>query len=333
MANTKKNNESILEQYVGEMEGGLQSEVIPEEIKEPVKPSASIKDNIIRGERYDEMPKSWEGGITYKDNIGYANIPIESLPTGGLFYPNDTRILIRAARGAEIKHWSTMNDRDLEEISNTDDILNYVVERCITVRNENVPQMNWKDLKDVDRLYLLMAVSEFTFLEDDNHLIVPLSEGKEMKLTKDMIDFIQIPQELMKFYSPDEKCFVLNLPSRTIKMHIPSLGTSNWIKNYVRGKNLAREGYDEDFILFAPMLIGDFRKLSQRAYEEMVSDSAGWTVTEWSVIAKVRDLLASASEPKIKYKDESGQEVTIPLTFRGGLKALFTIQDPLSILG
>ena len=115
-------------------------------------------------------------------------------------------------------------------------------------------------------------------------------------------------------------------------MHIPSLGVTQWLKNYAQAKQQIREGYDTDFILYAPMLISDFRKLSQRAYEAMVADAAAWTTKEWSLVSYVRDSLAAASEAKIKYQDENGQEVTIPLTFRGGLKALFTISDPLSIL-
>ena len=115
-------------------------------------------------------------------------------------------------------------------------------------------------------------------------------------------------------------------------MHIPSLGVTLWLKNYAQAKQQAREGFDTDFILYAPMLISDFRRLSQRAYEEMVAEAQGWNVQEWSLVSHVRDSLSAASEAKIKYTNENGQEVTIPLTFRGGLKALFTISDPLSIL-
>jgi hypothetical protein len=148
-----------------------------------------------------------------------------------------------------------------------------------------------------------------------------------------MIDFITIPEEIMRHYSPEERCFVFELQTgNTIRMHIPSLGATAWLKNYAQAKNMARQGFDTDFILYAPMLIADFRSLSQRAYEELVASSQLWSAKEWSLVGYVRDTLAAAAEPKLKYEDENGQEVTIPLTFRGGIKALFTIQNPLSIL-
>ena len=260
-------------------------------------------------------------------------IDVASLPTQGMFYPEGTEIRIRAARGEEIKHWSTMNDQDLNQLSQVDDILNYIIERCVSVKLPGIMGGNWKDLKDVDRFYLLLAVREFTFLDGDNELMVPISEGKDIPVTKEMIDFIQIPDDIMKHYSPEERCFVFKLKTgRTIRMHIPSLGVTQWLKNYAQAKQQAREGFDTDFILYAPMLISDFRRLSQRAYEEMVAEAQGWNVQEWSLVSHVRDSLSAASEAKIKYTNENGQEVTIPLTFRGGLKALFTISDPLSIL-
>lgn len=272
-------------------------------------------------------------GLKYNDNLGYLNIPVDTLPTMGLYYPQGTRIFIRAARGEEIKHWSTMNDQDTAQLSQVDDILNYIIERCVSVKVPGDIPGSWRDLKDIDRFYLLLAIREFTFLDGDNELMVPVSEGKNIPVTKEMIDFITIPEEIMKHYSPEERCFVFKLKTgREIRMHIPSLGATAWLKNYAQAKNMAREGFDTDFILYAPMLIADFRGLSQRAYEEMVADSQMWTVQEWSLIGHVRDTLAAAAEPKIKYQDENGQEVTIPLTFRGGIKALFTIQDPLSIL-
>lgn len=279
-----------------------------------------------------KMHGAQDNGLKYSDNLGYMRIDVKTLPTCGLFYPDDTIIRIRAARGSEIKHWSTMNDQDINQISQVDDILNYIIEKCVNVDMPSKPGASWKDLKDIDRFYLLLAVREFTFLDGDNELMVPISENKSIPVTKEMIDFIKIPDEIMRHYSEEEKCFVFHMQRRDIRMYIPSLGASQWLKNYAQNKVNAREGFDSDFLIFAPMLINDFRLLSQRAYEAMVEETSMWSVQEWSLISYVRDTLAAASEPKLTYVDDDGKEVTIPLTFRGGIKALFTIQDPLSIL-
>ena len=326
----RNKEQDALGAYVAEQEG-------TQEIPQASTPRTSMTTaESARAQRLhgrDDLPTEEETGLKYRDNLGYLKIDVASLPTQGMFYPEGTEIRIRAARGEEIKHWSTMNDQDLNQLSQVDDILNYIIERCVSVKLPGIMGGNWKDLKDVDRFYLLLAVREFTFLDGDNELMVPISEGKDIPVTKEMIDFIQIPDDIMKHYSPEERCFVFKLKTgRTIRMHIPSLGVTQWLKNYAQAKQQVREGFDTDFILYAPMLISDFRRLSQRAYEEMVAEAQGWNVQEWSLVSHVRDSLAAASEAKIKYTNDNGQEVTIPLTFRGGLKALFTISDPLSIL-
>jgi hypothetical protein len=159
--------------------------------------------------------------------------------------------------------------------------------------------------------------------------MVPVSEGVDIPVTKDMIDFVDIPEKIMKFYNPDRRCFVFNIDGKEICMYIPSIGVNNWIKAYATQKMASREGYDEDFIMYAPMLIEDYRKLTIQEYEEMVGNARHWGHKEWSVISYVTTELASASVPKVKYKDSDGKEVEIPLSFRGGLKAIFLLPDPL----
>lgn len=335
MPNKKNNEEEILSAYVSEQENtemySEQSPIREEATVEITPVEETPKKQVEQPRLLHPMPMQQHGQHEHNgDNLGYRKIPIDSLPTQGLFYPDGFEVSIRAARGEEIKHWSTMNDQDLQQLSRTDDIMSYMIEKCCAVKCPGRAGNCWKDLKNVDRFYILLAIREFTFLDDTNNLMVPLGEGKEMPVTKEMIDFVQIPEELMRFYSSEEKCFVLNVNGLTIKIHIPSIGVNNFIKDYAQRKSQAREMFDQDFITYAPMLVKDYRLLNDRNYEELVASSRGWGVKEWSVVSYVTDILGKASEPIIKYEEENGNTVSVPLTFRGGIKALFSIYDPLS---
>ena len=328
-------NEEVLSAYVN-AEETINVEIPKtqeETIKEAQREMAS-KMNPAPTRVDKQANKNSDDPLEYKNNLGYTTIPIDTLPTQGLFYPEGTRITIRAAKGAEIKHWSTMNATDVNAISQTDDILNYIIERCVKVSMPGIPGSSWKDIKEVDRFYLLLAIREYTFIDDkENQLMVPISETEEMPVRKDMVDFIKIPEELMKWYSSEERCFICTLKTgKTLKFFIPTVGISQWLKNYARAKAQAGEPYDEDFILYAGMLINDYRYLSQRAYEAMVAEAQTWSAKEWSLVAYIRDQLNAAAVPSIKYTKEDGTEVEQPFTFRGGLKAIFCVHDPLSIL-
>ena len=161
----RNKEQDALGAYVAEQEG------TQEILQTPAPQTHMTTAESARAQRLhgrDDLPTEEETGLKYRDNLGYLKIDVASLPTQGMFYPEGTEIRIRAARGEEIKHWSTMNDQDLNQLSQVDDILNYIIERCVSVKLPGIMGGNWKDLKDVDRFYLLLAVREFTFLDGDN---------------------------------------------------------------------------------------------------------------------------------------------------------------------
>ena len=277
-------------------------------------------------------PKPWETKqdiIDKRKEIGWDNLKIEELPTQGLFYPAGTKIAIRAATGQEIRHWSTINEDDL---SGLDDMLNYIIERCATITFPNQPS-TWKDIKEVDRFYILLAIRERTFKNGENKLQVKVSETETMEVTKEMIDYIDFNNKLMEYYDPDERLIILKFKNgKNLKITLPSVGVVNWIKHYVQRKTQQQEPFDQDFINFAPFIILDWRMLNDDSYEKIVIDSQGWSTVEVSMLTKVRDIFTEAINPVVKYKDEQGGERQLPLNFLGGIKSLFLISDPFSEL-
>jgi hypothetical protein len=263
--------------------------------------------------------------VSLGNQIGWIRLPIKDLPSMGLFYPEGTEIAIRAATAGEIRHWSTIQEEDLNELDN---ILNYVLERCATFK---VPEKHssWKDLKEVDRFYILLAIREFTFIKGENNLQVKISETKKMDVTKEMIDYMNFDEKLMKYYDDVKRCFVLKFKSgKSIEVTIPSIGVTGFLKNYVQRKRQGQQSFDMDFIPISPFVIKEWRGLNDNTYEQFVIDSNGWTIEEISVLTHLKDLFVNTFNPVIKYVDEGGAERTAPLSFLGGIKSIFLISDP-----
>lgn len=280
-----------------------------------------------------QVEKPWQRSKEKQDlsnKIGWSKIPIKDLPSQGLFYPDGTEVSIRAATGAEIRHWSTLQEDNLSAL---DDMLNYIVERCSTIKFPNGKMSSWKDLKEVDRFYVLLAVREKTFVNGENQLQVKVSEQDYLTVTKDMIDYINFDERLMKYYDPDKRLIVLPFKNgKTTEITIPSVGVTNWIKHYVQNKQQRQEPFDEDFLNFAPFVVQDWRMLNDNSYEQMVIDSQGWSNAEISLLIRIRDIFAETINPVVKYYDENGGERQLPLNFRGGIKSIFLISDPFSEL-
>jgi hypothetical protein len=263
------------------------------------------------------------------NRIGWQPIKSSELPTKGIFYPADTQFAIRSASVAEIKHWSTLNDMDISAI---DDMLNYVIERCVTIKTGN-PFSSWKDIKEVDRFYLLLAIRELSFIKGENQLQVKLSETKKINVTKEMIDYINIEGKLMDYYDETLRCFVLKFKSgRELKIDIPSVGITSFLKNYILRKKQAQESFDEDFINYAPFVIREWRGLNDTTYRQYVMDSEAWDKAQISMLYQIRQMLMDTVDPMIKYLDEGGMERTAPLNFQGGIKSVLLVSDPFAEL-
>jgi len=113
-----------------------------------------------------------------------------------------------------------------------------------------------------------------------------------------------------------------------MEVTIPSVGVTNFLKNYINRKQERQEMFDMDFISFAPFIIKNWRGLNDNTYEQMVMESNSWSISEVSVLTHLKDLFIETVNPVVKYTDEGGMERVAPLNFLGGIKSLFLISDP-----
>ena len=267
------------------------------------------------------------------NQIGWIPQKIADLPTRGLFYPANVVIAIRSANGGEIRHWSTLveDPNDPRYLSNLDDMLNYIIERCVTIKSNdaNGGYLSWKDIKEVDRFYLLLAIHELTFPNGENKLQVKISDTKKIDVIKDMVNYISLDPNLMQYYDETERCFVLKLKGgRILKLDIPSVGVTQWLKHYVMRKQQMQEFIEEDYLAYAPFIIRSWKGLNEDSYNKYVEESNTWDVKIVSLLSYVKQNFADAIDPVIKFLDEGGIEQTAPLNFQGGIKSIFIIPDP-----
>jgi hypothetical protein len=271
-----------------------------------------------------------EDQVALGNQIGWDKLNVKELPTQGLFYPEGTEIAIRSATTGEIRHWSTLNEDDLSAL---DDMLNYIVERCCTIKFPGNGLSSWKDIKEVDRFYILLAIRERTFVKGENVLQVKISETKKVDVSKEMVDYITFDDRLMGYYDTEKRCISLKFKTgKTLNVHLPSVGITNWLKNYINRKQRQQESFDQDFLNFAPFVIPDWRGLNDTSYERFVYESQNWSNAEISMLTEIRKIFADTINPVIKYRDEQGGERTIPLNFQGGIKSILLISDPFSEL-
>lgn len=263
-------------------------------------------------------------------DIGWVRVKPETLPSQGIYYPQNSEITIRAASAAEIRHWSTIDE---EDILSMDDALNKIIEKCCKLRLGGQIS-SYKDLKEIDRFFLVFAIRELTFKKGENALNVTFNcnncgNSDQRTIVKEMLSYYTPVPELAARFNDEERCFHLKLTNgEEIKLFLPTLGTMNYIKNYVKDKVQNRQDYDKAFLKWAPFLFQDWRVLNDSAYNKKLQDSYSWGTDKISVLDWFVKQMQNTVKPEMKNDcSVCSEEAAMPINFPGGIKGLFLVSD------
>lgn len=266
-------------------------------------------------------------------DLMWKNMPIENLPTAGLFYPKGIQITFRSAEVAEIRHWSTIDKNDMIDM---DSQMNFIMEKCVRVKSADGAWMSWEDIIEIDRFYILFCIHEITFPNGENKLMIkfrcpPNCKGdgsfrESVQLRSGMLNLLVIPEELMQYYNPEERCFtkVSQKLNETIRFYLPSVGVSKKIKNIIREAQQEGGFIDMAFVKVAPYLIKEWRTLDEKKLDALRMDTFKWGKNKTLFINGIADMIEKAVNLSVKKEcPQCHIDLEAPIFFRGG----FTIKD------
>ena len=285
----------------------------------------TIKVSLGKASHFDDVESP-----NVVNDLGWIRIKPETLPSQGIFYPAGSEITIRSASAAEIRHWSTIDEDD---ILSMDSALNRIMERCCKIRLGS-GMGSYKDIKELDRFFIIFAIRELTFKKGENQLNISFtcetcSQVDEKSIVKEMLSYYTPDPKLQSRFDEDQRCFHLKLTNgEELRLYLPSLGVMNYIKTYVSDKIQKKQAYDKAFLKWAPFLFNNWRNLDDAFYTKAIQDSQSWGTDKISVI----DWFVTSMQHTVKAEivnscSSCGAEATAPISFLGGIKSLFLISD------
>lgn len=260
-------------------------------------------------------------------HLGYHNIPVTELPSGGMFYPKNTQISIRSAKVAEIRHFSTVDENNVLDV---DDKLNSIVESCTRVTSDK-KRLSYKDLCEEDRFYLILSIRDLTFPEPESQLTVEHKDKKGKKHTveikKDYFQYFNIPDTLDKYYDEDKRTFLIETKSfGTIEMRPPSIGVMQKMTEYIKDRQEKGENIDQSVLQVMPYLVHEWRGFTEKDIFKFEIEMNSWTNKKYSLIYKLAEQMKVGIQPEMAVQIGDVEEV-VPISFRDGIKSLFIVQD------
>ena len=270
-------------------------------------------------------------------SIGFINVPLEDLPSGGRYYPDNTKISIRAAKVGEIREFSTIDEKDVKDVT---DKLTYILSQCVKVYYGPVAG-SYKDIITADRIVLILKIRELTFVDGQSSIKIPVPSGACQTVgckPQETIDFnttcltIMKPDDMMeKYYDSAKKCYAIETKRfGIINLYPPCVGVSTAVTDWVVQQQRENKKIDASLAEILQFVIKDWKGLSEKMIFAKLTELSGWSAEKFTLVYRLIEKINVGIEFDVTTTCETcGGEIKVPITFPDGYKSLFvpTISD------
>jgi len=307
-------------------EGGV-NKPIDTHLAEEIVEKSELVTSLGKAKSYEHH----DTGMSAAEDSPWKLLNLDLLPSRGMFYPQDAELLIKSAKGKEIRHWSTMDEHDPLDVREK---INFVLNKCTKFKVRGNPRlMNFSDYSDADKYYILFRIYELTFPNQENKLMAKLRcasgsckhVNKIQVTSKNLLGF-EVPDELYKYYNEEEKCFVLHSPKleETIKFYLPTSGVIDKFREKRKEEEKAGIEIDKAFYNVGPYLVSDFKQLNRISMSNLKQDTFGWSDLKFTIIHKFTEMLRKSAVNKATGVCEKCKSRLESSIFLGGS---FTVKD------
>lgn len=292
----------------------------------------------IRDNKSEEDDKYLDDELSRVGRLrDFHNIPLDCLPSLGRFYPDNTRISIRAARVDEIREFSAIDENDIKDVT---DKLTYMVSQCVKVYYGNVPG-SYRDLLAADRIVLVLKIRELTFLDGMSSIKLPVPANAcetagckpqdTIIFNSTKLNFTTPAPEIEKYYDSVNKCYNVRTKSfGVITLFPPSIGVTSIISNWIVEQANESKKIDAALTEIMQYLVGDWRRLNSKSIFNIIGELSTWPTEKFTLVFRLIEKVNIGIEFELRERCETcGGEITVPITFPDGYKSLFipTVSD------
>lgn len=271
------------------------------------------------------------------DSIGYHNVPLDTLPSLGKYYPENTKISIRAARVGEIREFSSIDERDVKDVT---DKMTYILSQCVKIYYGSVAG-SYKDIITADRIVLILKIRELTFVDGGSSIRIPVPSGacstvgctpqEYIEFNTGCLTYQKPDQMIEKYYDAINRCY--NIETKRfgkIQIYPPNVGVSTAITDWVVKQRNENKKIDASLAEILQFVIKDWRGLSEKQIFAKITELSGWSSEKFALVYRLIEKVNVGIEFDVTTTCETcGGEIKVPITFPDGYKSLFvpTISD------
>jgi hypothetical protein len=266
---------------------------------------------------------------------GHINLDLSQLPSGGRFYREDFEVHIRAARVGEIRDFSTIDEENLKDV---DDKLNSILVSCTKIMYGS-QRGSYRDILEEDRIYIILAIKELTFKNGEAKILMPVGKKKcssptckaqdNVELRTEKLQFNQVDELVERYYDETNRCYTIPTKNHgELVLAPPTIGVMRAITDYMRKREEENKSWDRSSVAILPYIQREWRGFNDREIFSAMTNFQGWDTSKYSIVYRLIEKMKVGIMPEFVYPCQSCDgEVTVPLSFPGGIRSLFIVQD------
>lgn len=293
MSEENMNNEDYLKAHIGSQESA--NRPVPEPID------------------YDDQVDVKK--TTVKD-LNYFHYDVKLLPCGK-FYPEGTAFMIRPATVKEVQAYSMVDD------TNTIDIvekMNDMLQSCVKVKFPGDRMGSYLDIKDQDRIPLIMMIRDMTF-QNRKSLTVPAvcpTDETEVNIEISLQNFVyrEENEKYKKYFDRSIDGYRFKLKNdKEFRITLPTIGMQKAFTDFIIKQANDGKKINKSFIKIMPFLMDNRSKITEDGINAKLKEFENMDMDTFMFLNATVDDMKFGIKELVKRCDSCGEEVRTDFTF------------------
>lgn len=268
------------------------------------------------------------------NQLQYIEVNKDIMLYKGKFYPESWTFKCRAALGAEVAAFSTIDNEDPLSVN---DGINELLKTCLRISDKNGNNISWQNIYEFDRLFFLLFIRDLTMANPEQKIVYNercphCGEINEVSLSFDNMVEIPVSELAQRYWDPDTNAFMVATRSFGVLKFQPStIKRANIFKDYMvdaarKNQQNPSPAFMKMFWMFMNSDVEKQENAVKAAYMNFIQTSND--VKKFSLYARLEKELQLGLTQEIKYRCEHCErECRGQIQFPDGIQSLFYDTD------
>lgn len=268
------------------------------------------------------------------NQLAWLEVDKEIMLYKAIFYPENWKFKCRAALGAEIANFSTIDNEDPVSVN---DGINALLKACLRIETGNGSVVSYKNLCEFDRLWFLLFIRDLTMQSTEQKVTFKVNcphcgEENIVEMSFDNLRAIELSELARKYYNANEHAFVVTTKSYGILKFEPStIYRGEAYMNYILDiRNKGGKQPAASFSALYPLLLTRETEKNPKAVNTALAQYTAISndARKLSLYMKLAKELNVGLEQEISYICEGCEkEAHAPVQFPDGISSLLLMSD------